>query len=253
LDKLFGIGPETEATGNESFTKKYYTASLTVQIPPTIFSADRTGIIFDYDYTQIVDKKENEYLLNDEVSGSNGGHIFGIGTDLLWDTRDNIFWPNSGGYQYFKVVIYPELDVGTFSFMELDVKQFFTITKDHVIGGNFYAASTSGDVPFYKLPGLGGQKRMRGYFMGRYRDNFLMMLQAEYRQFFYKKFGFVLFGGLGNVSESMITYSFNNLKYSFGGGLRYMFNAKERVNLRVDIGIGPDKNMGIYFGIEEAF
>ncbi|MCE2613258.1 hypothetical protein LVD13_09765 [Flavobacteriaceae bacterium D16] len=43
------------------------------------------------------------------------------------------------------------------------------------------------------------------------------------------------------------------LKYSFGGGLRYLFNKKENVNLRMDIGIGQDGNTGVYFGIEEAF
>ena len=253
LDRMYGIGPGTVETGNEEFTKKYFTVSLTLQVPPVIFDADRTGIILDYDYTEIVDKRSNEILINDEVTGSNGGHLFGIGSDLVWDTRDNIFFPNSGGYQYFKVIIYPEIDQNAFSFLELDVKQFFAFAPDHVIGGNFYLASTSGDAPFYKLPALGGQKRMRGYFMGRYRDNFFMMFQAEYRQYFWKRLGFVVFGDVGNVSGDMLSYSFKDIKYSFGGGLRYMFNKKEKVNLRVDFGMGPDKNMGIYFGIEEAF
>ena len=254
LDKLFGIGPDTEVTGNESYTKKYFTASLTVQVPPVIFAADRTGIILDYDYTEIVDKRESDLLLNDEVTGSNGGHTFGIGGDLVWDSRDNIFFPNTGGYQYFKVVIYPG-GIGdfNFSFMELDVRQFFAFSPDHVIAGNFYVASTTGDAPFYKLPALGGQKRMRGYFTGRYRDNFYMILQAEYRQYFWKKLGFVVFGGVGNVSNDMLSYSFSNIKYSFGGGLRFKFNEKEKVNLRMDIGFGSEKNRGIYFGIEEAF
>lgn len=38
-----------------------------------------------------------------------------------------------------------------------------------------------------------------------------------------------------------------------GGGLRYLFNKKENVNLRMDIGFGRDGNTGIYFGIKEAF
>ena len=253
IDKFFGIGPDTESTGSEKFTKKYFTASLTLQVPPVIFAADRTGIILDYEYTEITDKMENELLLNDEVTGSNGGHTFGIGGDLVWDSRDNIFFPNSGGYQYFKVVVYPEIDISAFSFMELDVRQFFAFRPDIVLGGNFYVASTTGDAPFYRLPALGGQKRMRGYFMGRHRDNFFMMLQTEFRHMFSKRFGYVLFGGVGNVSNSMMEYSFNNVKYSFGTGLRFRFNQKEKVNLRMDIGIGPHKNMGVYFGIEEAF
>jgi hypothetical protein len=51
----------------------------------------------------------------------------------------------------------------------------------------------------------------------------------------------------------MLEYSLNQIKYSFGAGLRFRFNQKEKVNLRMDIGMGPHKNMGVYFGIEEAF
>jgi hypothetical protein len=80
-----------------------------------------------------------------------------------------------------------------------------------------------------------------------------MMLQAEFRHMFSKRFGYVVFGGAGNVSNSMLEYSLNHIKYSLGAGLRFRFNQKEKVNLRMDIGVGPDKNMGIYFGIEEAF
>jgi hypothetical protein len=35
--------------------------------------------------------------------------------------------------------------------------------------------------------------------------------------------------------------------------LRYLFNKKQKINLRVDVGIGQDGNRGVYFGIEEAF
>jgi len=253
VDKFFGIGPDAEETGNEAYAKKYFTASMTLQIPPTLFSADRTGIIFDYDYTDIVEKRDNEYLLADSVTGSKGGHSFGIGGDLIWDSRDNIFFPNSGGYQYFKVVLYPGVGDFTYSFLELDVRQFFSFKEDHVFGAQLYVASTTGDTPFYKMPGLGGQKNMRGYFSGRYRDNFLMMLQTEYRQYFWKRLGFVVFAGVGNVSSEMMSFSLNNVKYSGGAGLRFQFNQKEKINLRADFGIGPDGNMGVYFGIEEAF
>jgi len=79
------------------------------------------------------------------------------------------------------------------------------------------------------------------------------MLQTEYRQYFSKRFGFVAFAGLGDVGSEITSLKFKEFKYSFGGGLRYLFNKKENVNLRVDIGIGKDGNTGIYFGIEEAF
>ncbi len=187
------------------------------------------------------------------MSGRNGGQLIGLGTDLVWDSRDNIFFPNSGGYQYFKIVFYPGISDNIFSLLELDVKGFIAFAPDHVLAVNFYVQSAIGDTPFYKLPALGGQKRMRGYFNGRYRDNFYGMMQMEYRQYFWKRFGFVVFGGLGNVSDNILDYSFNNLKVSYGAGLRFMLNQKEKVNLRMDIGFGSDGNRGIYFGFQEAF
>ena len=94
---------------------------------------------------------------------------------------------------------------------------------------------------------------MRGYFQGRYRDRNYVAFQAELRQYFTKKFGFVAFGGFGDVGEELTDLALKDLKYSVGGGLRYLFNKKENVNLRMDIAFGRDGNTGIYFGIEESF
>jgi outer membrane protein assembly factor BamA len=253
IDKFWGIGDNTVDTGNEQYTLNSVSATLTFQVPPVWFSADRTGIIFDYNDTEIEDKQNNIYLIDNEVTGSNGGTIYGFGTDLVWDTRDNLFFPNSGGYQYFKVVIYPELGDYVFYTFEIDVRHYNSFSPDHVIAGNFYFAQALGDVPFYKLPALGGQNRERGYFYGRYRDKNYMTVQLEYRQYFWWRFGFVVFAGTGNVAPELTKFTFNDLKYSYGFGLRFLFNKEEKVNLRMDIGFGIDGNRGIYFGIEEAF
>ena len=253
INKYWGIGDDTQDTLSPQYSQTTFSATLTVQLPPRWFAADRAGLILDYDYTDIVDIMENEILLNDSVIGVDGGNILGFGTDLLWDTRDNIFFPNSGTYQYFKAVIYPGIGPYSFALFEFDVRHFQAFKKDHVFAGNFFFQAASGETPFYKLPALGGAKRMRGYFNGRYRDNIYMMLQLEYRQYFWKRFGFVAFAGAGNVSEEIMAFTFNNLKYSYGGGLRLLFNKKQKVNLRMDVGFGPGGFHGIYFGIEEAF
>ena len=80
-----------------------------------------------------------------------------------------------------------------------------------------------------------------------------MTLQLEYRQYFWWKFGFVVFGGVGDVAPELTKFTINTIKYSYGLGLRFLFNKEEKVNLRVDLGFGNDGNSGIYFGIEEAF
>lgn len=253
INKFWGIGDDTPDYEDAAYAMQVFSSTITIQVPPWIFSADRTGIVLDYDQTDIVDKKDNELLDDPDLTGSDGGTIIGIGTDLLWDSRDNIFFPNSGGYQYFRVIFYPGQGDFVFASFELDVRAYKAISPDHVFAFNFYVESVVGETPFYKLPALGGGSRMRGFFQGRYRDNFYGMFQAEYRQYVWKKLGMVVFGGLGNVAEEMLAYDFNNLKYSGGVGLRYLFNPKQKINLRMDIGIGSDGSRGIYFGIQEAF
>ncbi|MCJ7757731.1 MAG: outer membrane protein assembly factor [Gillisia sp.] len=255
INKFWGIGSDVPDYEDASYAMQTFNTTVKVQIPPLLlFSADRTGLIFDYDQTDIVDKMENEKLEDETLPGNDGGTVIGLGTDLVWDSRDNLFFPNSGIYQYFKTVIYPGgMSDFNFALFELDVRSFLAISSDHVFAFNFYVQSVVGDTPFYKLPALGGQNRMRGFFNGRYRDNFYGMMQVEYRQYVWNRLGMVAFVGAGNVANNILNYEFNSLKTSGGLGLRFLFNEKQKINLRMDIGFGSDGSHGIYFGIQEAF
>jgi hypothetical protein len=75
----------------------------------------------------------------------------------------------------------------------------------------------------------------------------------EYRQFFWWRLGYVLFGGVGGVAHSLDKLRIDEIKVSYGAGLRFIFNEEQKINLRVDLGINQDGNTAIYFGIEEAF
>lgn len=253
LDKFWGQGNNTEDTGTEEYFREDIKVQLEVQVPPLLFFADRTGFILEFQDTKIVDTKENAFLNNQEVIGFDGGQLYGTGFNFVWDRRDNIFYPTSGLFQFIKIILYTEPNDYIFSSLEVDVRKYKTIAKKGVLATNLYFNSVSTNAPFYKLPALGGKSHMRGYFEGRYRDNNFIMLQFEYRQYFWRKFGFVAFGALGDVAPEVTDLAFSSLKHSIGGGLRYLFNKKENVNLRMDIGVGKDGTTGIYFGIEEAF
>lgn len=253
LDKFWGQGKNTTENGTEGYFRNDFNVQLEVQVPPLLFFADRTGFILEYSNTEIVDPEENVYLNDELVTGFEGGNLFGAGFNFVWDGRDNLFYPTEGHFQSIKFIVYPEPSDFVFTSFEVDVRYYKKLFKNQVLATNLYVHSVSSDAPFYKLPALGGQNRMRGYFQGRYRDHNYLTLQMEYRQYFWKKFGFVAFGGFGDVGSEITDLSFKELKYSFGGGLRYLFNKKENVNLRMDIGIGQDGSTGIYFGIEESF
>lgn len=253
LDQFWGIGNNTVETGNEPYLRQDFNVELEVQVPPALFFADLTGFLLEFSDTDIVDTQQNEFLNTGSVNGFEGGRLFGVGFDMIWDRRDNLFYPTEGHFQSIKFVIYPEPSDFVYSSFELDVRYFKKLNKGQVLASNLYLHSVSSGAPFYRLPALGGQNRMRGYFQGRYRDNNYIAFQMEYRQYVTPKLGFVAFGGVGDVGSELTDLSLKELKYSFGGGLRYLFNKKENVNLRMDIGIGQDGNTGVYFGIEEAF
>lgn len=253
LDKFWGVGNSTLDTGTEAYFREDFNIQLEVQVPPLLFFSDRSGFILEYKNTAIVNVQDNQFLVNEAINGFKGGELYGVGIELVWDRRDNLFYPTSGHYQYIKFIVYPEPSDYIFTTFELDVRYYKKLLKNQVLATNLYLKSVSSNAPFYELPALGGQQRMRGYFEGRYRDKNYVSLQTEFRQYFWKRLGFVAFAGIGDVGEEITDLNLKQLKYSFGGGLRYLFNKKENVNLRMDIGIGKDGNTGIYFGIEEAF
>ena len=148
-------------------------------------------------------------------------------------------------------------DIGsefTYNWFVLDLRQFFTMnTSGGVLAAQFYWETTIGeDVPFFKLPALGGPYRMRGYFYGRYRDKNSITAQVEYRQIVWGRWGFAAFYGLGDVAHEIYQFNLNELKYSAGFGIRFVFDKEQKINIRADFGFGRDTK-GVYFSLEEAF
>ena len=94
---------------------------------------------------------------------------------------------------------------------------------------------------------------LRGYYDGRYTDNNLFGVQAEYRFPLKGRFGMVLFGAIGKVGkEAAEVFNFKQLKPAVGTGVRYAIDKKEKLNLRLDFAFG-ERSSGVYFNIIEAF
>jgi len=255
IDRFFGIGSNTPEIDNAQYTLGYRGGTLEYQIPPGIAITDRSGFILEYGDYKILDPEQNPYLLNDTtLVGREGGIVSGLGVVWVWDNRDQVFFPNKGGLTEVRFVVYTQ-DLGsdyTFTWLQANARKYWSFAKDQVLAVQMYLEAVGGTPPFFKLPALGGANIMRGYFEGRYRDRDYVALQAEYRQYFWRRFGFVAFAGFGDVAGDLTSLSLYRLKPTYGVGLRFLFNEKEKINLRCDIGFGKDTN-GIYFGIEEAF
>lgn len=251
-DKFWGIGNDTPDIETVDYTRMAYGVQLNLQT--RLYGNINGGAVFEISNSIIKDKKENPYLLYGDITGSAGGMNSGIGAVFSYDSRDNIFYPGRGGFLECQAILFEQMFGGDFNFQRylINYRHYSTLIQNHILALQFYGNFTSGVVPFYELPALGGQNTMRGYFLGRYRDKQYLMAQAEYRTIIWWRLGVVGFFGVGDVAPQLSALRINGLKYSVGAGFRFVLDAKEKLNVRMDIGFGKD-TAGLYFAIEEAF
>jgi len=251
-DKFFGIGPETTKEMEENYTSRIYTFRLTFE-RKLMFSLS-AGVKYELGRFRLVETDNGGLLANGDIPGSEGGISSGLGISLNWDTRDNTYFPSSGCYHQAWVLFFRRTFGSDFHFNTyvLDLRAYFTFLTSHVLAIQGYFSFMTGDPPFQMMSLMGGQKNMRGYWLGRFRDKNLITLQTEYRIPLVKRIGVVGFAGLANVADRLSHFGRSDLKYSLGFGLRYAFNPKEKLNLRLDIGFTKE-GAGFYVTAIEAF
>lgn len=250
--QFYGIGNDTKEEDIEIYKVNYPRIRVNALklLRPNLYGGFRYWMD-DFDIKEI---KEGGILDTQPITGNQGGLLSGAGLVLNYDNRNNIFFPTKGYFVELVSFVNGNYLGSDFNFRKftLDANTYFGF-KNQVIALNFYSEFTGGTVPFNQLALLGGNKKMRGYFEGRLRDNHQIVLQSEYRFPIYKKrFRGVLFGGIGQVANQFSDFNFSTLKYTYGAGLRILINEKERIHIRLDAGFGKETS-GYYITIGEAF
>lgn len=196
----------------------------------------------------------NGLFAREDVPGENGGITVGIGPTLTLDTRDDTLAPTSGALitgSYLEFL--PNLGSSyAFSKFQVDARFFVPVAREQVFGVHLYAETQGRAVPYYHLAMLGGDELLRGYYLGRYRDKNLLALDLEFRTPVYWRFGAVAFAGAGRIGRDPAELTVAPLRWTVGTGARFALTSEERLNLRLDFGIGPDTH-GLYFTAREAF
>jgi len=96
---------------------------------------------------------------------------------------------------------------------------------------------SEGDVPFNRLAQLGGSMIMRGIYQGRYRDKNMLALQGEYRRPFKHRWYFSVFASVGDMAHSNNEFDTSDLKYTTNNGVRYALDPKNKMHIRLDVGV----------------
>lgn len=213
------------------------------------------GVKYTFDDFDITEKEEEGRLIQNIYPGSDGGTISGLGAIVKYDTRNSNFYPNTGykllgSFERFDTKLGSDFN---YNLTWINAIRYFDLKKDKVIAANIYGRFMQGEVPFYHLSQIGGNKRMRGYYEGYHRDKQMVGWQVEYRMPVIWRFGIVAFAGNAVVSETINKLAIQNIKTTIGTGLRFMADRERKVNLRIDFGYSSDNTSGLYLTIKEAF
>lgn len=176
----------------------------------------------------------------------------GAGLILSYDSRDFIPNPYKGVYAKAEFIYYPKCIGSSYAFNRtgLTFRFYKQAWKGGILAFDTQGTFNNGDVAWNMMAVGGGAYRMRGYYEGRFRDKSLIQFQVELRQHLYKRSGLAVWAGAGNVFKQISAFDFDHTLPAFGIGYRWEF--KNRVNIRLDYGIGKDETC-FYFNINEAF
>lgn len=250
--RYFGIGNDTQKTNEENYTPvaRRFRLKLTHGAMPRLF----VGLQLEFEDTIISELEPQGQLAAGGTIGSGGGTHSGAGLLLIWDRRDNLFYPEHGEFLEVSALRFNSALDSDFAFtrFHLDFRNFFLLDEEQVGGLQALYTSVSGNTPFYALPQLGGKRVFRGYFEGRFRDKLALVLQGEYRYLFGDPWGLVLFAATGQVAPDTGALKLGDFKFAAGAGGRYTWNRKEKLNLRLDVAF-TNESSGVYFSVSEAF
>jgi outer membrane protein assembly factor BamA len=218
-----------------------------------LFSNIYAGIDYNFQSDKFIQYDASGVLINGEVTGSKGYSASGAGIDLLYDSRDSIFFPTKGLFIRITSYDYSNIFGSTLNFQKIttDFSWYKKISRSFILAVNQRNQFTFGDVPFDQMGLVGGSKQMRGYYYGYYRDKFLTLLQAEARVHIHGPWGFAVFGASALIGHPGMFPDAPGLILAEGVGLRYNANRKQHINIRGDVGYG--NTVEYYLSVEEAF
>lgn len=247
----YGVGNKTVAENEENLEYKVFV--FRQRGMKKIGSHSFLGV--QYRFNHVYDIGYEPDVLNDRADVLNqSGTNSGAGLAFLYDSRDNVM--NSFKGKYFEASMFSHGSAlgsdYSFTKVSLDYRKYWQLKNQDIVAVQGFSELNFGDVMFRELARMGGDKVMRGYYRGRFRDKNQLVGQIEYRKQLISWIGLTGFAAFGDVSDNVGNFDISNFKYAVGGGLRIMVNKADRLNIRIDYGIGKGVS-GLYFGFAEAF
>lgn len=248
---IFGIGNDVKKEDAEEINQDRFVFSSTglIRIKGKLYGGANVTLATYFN----IETAPESFLVIHNVPGLDGGTTLGFGPSIARETRDNRYNPSKGAF----LEISYSINRGSYNFQrfKFDVRKYYKPFKTYrlVLAGQITTTSSSGDVPFYELSMLGGDSKMRGYYLGALRDKTAVDAQLELRMPIWNIFGITGFIAAGQVAPYYSKLKEDGFWPAYGGGIRVRVDSKNNTNLRFDVGFGPDGINGFYVNFAEAF
>lgn len=177
--------------------------------------------------------------------------VIATGLTVQRDTRNSLLTPTSG--LFFRASLARTFASSNYTELTLDLRRYLRFRDKYTLALRFYNDFNFGDPPFFEYAYLGGDRFVRGYYYGRYRDNHLSTLQAELRMPLVWRFRLAVFGGMSNNYHDGSSLAWQFTKPNVGAGLRFLVDKTENTYLRLDYAVGDGDNSTFTVAFGEAF
>ena len=248
----YGIGSDSRAEDREVYNVNFPRAHFSYA--RRLYKAFNLGIGYKMDRFDIYERKEGGLLDVTRPIGWEGGFKSNVMALFFVDTRDNINAPNRGVYAELTAEhslgwFYSDFD---YLKMDIDLRYFTDLKNDWVLGHQLWITHTTSGTPFYDLAHISTASRSRGFDDRRFINYSLATLQSELRFPIKGRFRASAFYSYNVMPDKWSNLFANEEFLTYGIGLRYILNAENRTNVRLDIARGDGK-INFYLTANEAF
>jgi outer membrane protein assembly factor BamA len=249
---FWGIGNDAPESNKElvNFNLRQVTQRFSRAITSKLFA----GIQYQYYQVSEVSSPRGGLLDSLPIAGAQGSLTSGVGVHILYDSRDNVINSYKGFYLDIGNYVNDKHFGSNYSFnnFTVDARRYIQIFPRQILALQGIVNFNWGEVPFKQMASIGGEKMMRGYYYGRYRDYNMIAFQAEYRFPVWRWVGLCVFGSCGGVAAKVNQFNTRNVLFTYGICFRILWIKHERVNVGFDIGVGKH-TAGSYGGTGEVF
>lgn len=253
---FYGIGDQTAEDDKELYTPRGTDLSAFVQ--RRIARAQWIQIGLRRTESAVIKTEAGGLLEPGTLPGSRGGRTVVASASLISDGRDNLFAPTRGHFAEF-VASRADGALGSdfdFTRLRADLRTYRPapfIGGGHLLAAQFVAQGITSEAPFDQRSPIGSPSIMRGYVPGRFRDDWMMAAQAEFRSLISGSWGYAVFAGAGAVAPTAADLSGARVLPSYGAGVRFRMDPKSGATIRVDYARGTRGQSGLYVSFNEAF